>query len=234
MDFLKESEELNSCDIEPIELDVSSLLALRKMSVDVFDGVYIGEVKTNALVLCIDIRNFSNFLRENDEDTVFQLIKNFTSNFLSCVNQFGYNCSYYKLVGDGAIVIWDEGTQDHITEALATFSEYKDFLNESLFHLYPSLGLAGALVLGKVFKYEISAEASGLKYRDYVGYGINLACRLQTIAEKNELVVNKTLKERVPVREKDKSDLLHSIDYLKGLKDEDRERVYIFDDSQTL
>ena len=42
-------------------------------------------------------------------------------------------------------------------------------------------------------KYEISAESSQLKYRDYVGYGINLSCRLQGIAPKNRLIVNHKL-----------------------------------------
>jgi class 3 adenylate cyclase len=210
------------------ELDVSTLRALRKMPVDVFNGVYLGETKNEALVLCIDIRNFSIFLQESDGDAVFDLIKNFTSNFLSCVNQFAYNCSYYKLLGDGAIVIWDEATESHLAEAMTVFNEYREFLNEDLFIDTPLLGLAGAMVLEKVFKYEISAEASGLKYRDYVGYGINLACRLQTLAEKNELIINRKLavEKNIPFVEKDKSKLSHNIAFLKGLRDEDREMVY--------
>ncbi|MDR3167505.1 MAG: hypothetical protein LBT93_06130 [Treponema sp.] len=226
---MDEFEEDSQSELDSsIELDVSSLRALRKMPIDVFNGVYLGETKREALILCIDIRNFSVFLRENDEDAVFDLIKNFTSNFLSCVNQFGFNCSYYKLVGDGAIVIWDEATESHLVEAMTVFNEYREFLNEDLFVNTPILGLAGAMVLERVFKYEISAEASGLKYRDYVGYGINLACRLQTLADKNELIINKKLvvEKRVPVVEKDKSTLSHNIAFLKGLKDEDRERVY--------
>jgi hypothetical protein len=216
--------------VSPVELDLSALLALKKMSVDVFDGVYIGETKNKALTLCIDVRNFSSFLRENEENVVFALIKNFTSNFLSCVNQCGYNCSYYKLIGDGALVIWDEATESHLREALTVFNEYKNFLNEDLFVSYPSLGLAGSLVLEKIYKYEISAEASGLKYRDYVGYGINLACRLQTLAEKNDLIINKNLtKEKgISFIEKDKFTLSRSTACLKGLRNEDCEKVYLF------
>ena len=60
-------------------------------------------------------------------------------------------------------------------------------MDEELFKPYPGLGLAGALVMDKVFKYEISAEASQLKYRDYVGYGINLACRLQGLARRGRI-----------------------------------------------
>jgi class 3 adenylate cyclase len=214
-----------------VEIDISTLKALQKMPVDLFNGIYLEEIKNEALVLCIDIRNFSVFLRENAENAVFDLIKNFTSNFLSCVNQFGYHCSYYKLVGDGAIVIWDEASENHLAEALAVFNEYREFLNNDLFIDSPGLGLAGALVLEKVFKYEISAEASGLKYRDYVGYGINLACRLQTLAEKDELIINKKLitGKKLPFIEKDKSTLSHDITFLKGLRDEDREKVCMYE-----
>jgi class 3 adenylate cyclase len=212
------------------EIDISTLTALKKMPVDLFDGIYLEETKNESLILCIDIRNFSIFLRESAENAVFDLIKNFTSNFLSCVNQFGYHCSYYKLVGDGAIIIWDEASENHLAEALAVFNEYREFLNNDLFIDTPILGLAGALVLEKVFKYEISAEASGLKYRDYVGYGINLACRLQTLAEKDELIINKKLitGKKLSSVEKDKATLSHDIAYLKGLRDEDREKVYMY------
>jgi class 3 adenylate cyclase len=214
----------------PLELDVSAQKALKKMPVDVFEGVYLGETKENALILCIDIRNFSNFLCEHDEGAVFTLIKDFSSNFLSCVNQIGYSCSYYKLIGDGAIVIWDEVSEAHITEALMVFDTFRDFLNEYLFVSTPGLGLAGALVLEKIFKYEISAEVSGLKYRDYVGYGINLACRLQTLAEKDQLIINLKLAKdnKIPNNQKQTKKLLHKLQNQKGLQREDRSAVYLY------
>ena len=167
-----------------VELDSSTLAGLKKMPVDIFDNVYVGDVKPHALILCVDVRGFSNFLCSHDEKAVFSLITSFTSNFLSCVNQFGYGCSYYKLLGDGALVIWDETTPTTLGEAIMVFQTYTEFLGEELFSPYPELGLGGALVMEKVYKYEISAEASALKYRDYVGYGINLACRLQGLARK--------------------------------------------------
>ncbi len=214
-----------------VEIDSSALLGLRKMPVDIFDNVYLDEVKPEALVLCVDIRNFSNFLRGNAEESVFRLIKDFTSNFLSCVNQFGFGCSYYKLLGDGALVIWDATTAQSVSEALLVFDTYVDFLNDELFRSYPSLALAGALVAEKVYKYEISAEASQLKYRDYVGYGINLACRIQGLAKKDQLVINRKLANTglVPfsaIASKDYTDELH---LLKGLKGEDCDEILFYD-----
>jgi class 3 adenylate cyclase len=213
-----------------VELDRSALFGLKKMPVDIFDNVYLGEVKERALCLCVDIRNFSNFLCSNDEDEVFRLIKEFTSNLLSCVNQFGYGCSYYKLMGDGAIVIWDETTPETVAAALSVFDSYIEFLNEDLFKPHPELGMAGALVADKVFKYEISAEASQLKYRDYVGYGINLACRLQALARKDELVVNQALADGglVPFDANRTPSAVFDLRALKGLKDEDRQQLLVY------
>ncbi len=214
-----------------VELDLSALAGLKKMPVDIFDDVYLGEVKERALVLCVDVRNFSDFLCSNDEGDVFRLIKDFTSNLLSCVNQFGFGCSYYKLMGDGAIVIWDETDQDTVLGALEVFDSYTAFLDEELFKPYPGLGLAGALVMDKVFKYEISAEASQLKYRDYVGYGINLACRLQGLAAADELVINRNLAATglVPCKGNTCEEGLADLRALKGLKEEDRTAVLLYD-----
>jgi len=224
--------ELDSADKKSrgLILDIGAIEGLKKMPVDVFEGMYLGKVYNTALILCLDIRNFSDFLCNNDDDTVFKLIKEFTSNLLSCINQFGYGCSYYKLMGDGVFIIWDETAKESIAEAISIFNLYTEFLNEELFKQYDTLSLAGALVSEKVYKFEISAELSELKYRDYVGYGINLACRLQTLARANELVLNEILvntgriTHRVDETEKMRHDLLH----LKGLKEEDRKRVFFY------
>jgi class 3 adenylate cyclase len=222
---------LVSVEERSVELDQSALAGLKKMPVDIFNNNYLGETKDRALVLCVDIRNFSSFLCCNDEDDVFRLIKDFTSNLLSCVNQFGYDCSYYKLMGDGAIVIWDDTDEATVAGALQVFDTYTSFVDEELFKPHPGLGLAGALVTDKVFKFEISAEASQLKYRDYVGYGINLACRLQGLARKNELVINKNLADTglVPFKSALPVGTFAELGSLKGLKDEDREQVLLYD-----
>ncbi|MCL2267089.1 MAG: hypothetical protein FWC17_04910 [Treponema sp.] len=211
-------------------LDIGTIEGLRKMPIDVFEGMYLGKVFNNALVLCLDIRNFSDFLCNNDDNTVFKLIKEFTSNLLSCINQFGYGCSYYKLMGDGVFIIWDETTQDAITEALTIFNLYTEFLNDELFKQHDCLSLAGALVLEKVYKFEISAELSELKYRDYIGYGINLACRLQTLANANELILNELLVHTggVPYRVNSSPDTIKDLLHLKGLKDEDRMSLFFY------
>jgi hypothetical protein len=213
-----------------IELDSSALSGLKKMPVDIFDNVYLDEVKNEALVLVVDIRNFSNFLCHNPEEKVFSLIKDFTSNFLSCVNQFGFGCSYYKLMGDGAIIIWDSTNAQSVFEALQVFDTYIEFLNEELLKPYPGLALAGSLVTDKVFKYEISAEASQLKYRDYVGYGINLACRIQNLAHANQLILNHKLActGLIPYETVRTPLLLEEIQTLKGLKEEDCDELLFY------
>lgn len=232
-----DSKEINNLAFNPeqdgsIHLDPTTLAGFKKMPIDIFDNVYLGETKPDALILCIDIRGFSNFLCSHDEKMVFSLITSFTSNFLSCVNQFGCGCSYYKLLGDGALVIWDKTDARTLSEAIAVFEMYTEFSREELFKPYPELSLAGALVMDKVYKYEISAEASLLKYRDYVGYGINLACRLQGLAVKSELIVNKALADldALITANKDSPQLMEELNRLKGIRDEDKEELYFYSD----
>ncbi len=215
-----------------IELDSGAIAGLKKMPVDIFDNVYLGETRPHSLILCIDVRGFSDFMCSYDEKTVFSLITSFTSNFLSCVNQFGYSCSYYKLLGDGALVIWDKLDGTAIKEAVMVFTSYVEFANEELFKPYENLSLGGALVLDKVYKYEISAETSQLKYRDYVGYGINLACRLQNLATGGELIVSKKLVDIGAITATKKTDpsILKKLAALKGIKKEDREALYLYKD----
>jgi class 3 adenylate cyclase len=222
IDELNEIESISAY----LDLDAGAIEGLRKMPVDMFDGAYLGRAYDTALVLCVDVRNFSDFLCSQDEKTVFLLIETFTSNLLSCINQCGYGCSYYKLLGDGALVIWDETTEQALSEALDIFDSYTSFLDEELFKPFKKLGLGlgGALVQEKVFKYEISAEVSQLKYRDYVGYGINLACRLQALAASDELVLNKMLAKSglIPFRHNKSLKLIDDLRALKGLKEDDR------------
>lgn len=213
-----------------VELDESALSGLHKMPVDIFKNEYLNEVKNNALILCVDIRNFSSFLCNNREEEVFSLIKDFTSNLLSCVNQFAFGCSWYKLLGDGALIIWDNTTEQSVNEAITVFTTYTDFLNEELFKKHEGLGLAGALVTEKVFKYEISAEASQLMYRDYVGYGINLCCRLQGLAKKDELIINRGLSATsfIPYHFVSSSEYTQTLHLLKGLKEEDCSGLFFY------
>jgi len=233
IDLIKELETAKKKNVG-LDLDIGALEGLKKMPVDVFDGIYLDEVHDRALVLCVDVRNFSDFLCSHPEDTVFMLIKEFTSNLLSCINQFGYGCSYYKLMGDGALIMWDETNEAAIDEALFVFNSYTEFLNDELFKPFDNLSLAGALVTEKIFKYEISAELSELKYRDYVGYGINLACRLQALAHANELILNELLTKsvKIPFRVDTSPQLLKELHLLKGLKDEDRTQVLFYDPLQ--
>ncbi len=221
---------LEAIEGKELELDTSVYQGLHKMPVDIFDNVYLDRVEPDALVLVVDVRNFSSFLCNNREEDVFSLIKDFTSNFLSCVNQFAFGCSYYKLLGDGALIIWDYTNEKTVQEALLVFDTYRDFVNEELFTPYEGLGFAGALVRDKVFKYEISAEISQLKYRDYIGYGINLACRMQALAKKDELVINHKLADTglVPYRAVQTRKASQELHLLKGLKEEDRQDILYY------
>ena len=88
------------------------------------------------------------------------------------------------------------------------------------------------MVLDKIYKYEISAEAAQLKYRDYVGYGINLACRLQNLAAGGELIVSKKLVDigAIDATKNTNPEVMKKLKALKGVKSEDREAIFLYKD----
>ena len=221
---------MTESDRVTMELDIGAIEGLKKMPVDMFDGIYLGKSYENALILCVDLRNFSVFLHTHKDNVVSKLIKDFTSNLLSCINQFGCGCSYYKFLGDGVLVIWDESNEETVNEALDIFNTFTEFLDEDLFKPYSNLGLGGALVEEKVFKYEISAEVAELKYRDYVGYGINLACRLQGLAGIDMLILNEKLvkSKGISFRVDESFQIVKDLQILKGLKEDDRKKLLLY------
>ena len=69
---------INASGNDTVELDSLTLEALKKGPIDIFDNVYLGETRPHSLILCIDVRGFSDFMCNNDETVVFGLIKSFT------------------------------------------------------------------------------------------------------------------------------------------------------------
>jgi class 3 adenylate cyclase len=181
-----------------------------------------------ALALCMDLRGFSSFTLEAKRDRVTSFLEKYSQELLAAVN--GYSASYYKLLGDGALVIWDTPQADDAAACQNLFQLLREVVGE----IAPTYGsrcaLAGALTLGTLYKYEIFGECSGLKYRDYVGYGINTAFRLQSIAGPGELLGSPGVNERfdfgAPLLEDARKPPRSS---LKGIRDEDYEGIVVIE-----
>jgi class 3 adenylate cyclase len=182
----------------------------------------------DALSLSLDLRGFSSFTRDTDRDLVAAFIEKYSQELLAAVN--GYSASYYKLLGDGALVIWDEAESAHVQDCRDLFKLLRDVVSELAASYGSSCALAGALTLDSLYKYEIFGECSGLKYRDYIGYGINIAFRLQAIAGPGELLASPSVQSRfaldaplLPLSKKPPRDSI------KGLRNEDWEGIVVLE-----
>ena len=219
------SYDLSDDEGEPVLVEPSVIREMERTPVSLRDDRY-EKNYVEALVLCIDLRGFSSYARDNDPDLVAAFLEKYTQELLAAVN--GYSASYYKLLGDGALVIWDRADAEAMsacTELFGLLSEVVDAI--AVLH-HSNCALAGASTCGKLYKYEIFGECSGLKYRDYIGYAINCAFRLQSVASARELLGQTSLAELfgmdAPLLDSGRKPPRQS---LKGLYDSDYEGIRV-------
>lgn len=207
------------------EVEFSVLREMDKTPISLKDGCY-GKEFLDALILCLDLRQFSSYARDGERGRVQGFLERYTQELLAGIN--GYPVSYYKLLGDGALALWDHPTRSDLDSAIELFTILRSILGEIGSEFGYPHNLAGALVLDEVYKYEIYAESSGLKYRDYVGYGLNYAFRLQTMAKAGVLLASRNVERDFDLG----LPLLDAAskprrDSLKGVRDEDYDEVYV-------
>lgn len=182
----------------------------------------------DALALSIDLRGFSSFARDSDRDLVASFLEKYSQELLAAVN--GYSASYYKLLGDGALVIWDEAEARYVEDCRELFRLLREVVSDLAASYGSPCSLAGALTLDSLYKYEIFGECSGLKYRDYIGYGINIAFRLQSMAGPGELLASPAVETcfalGAPLLSPARKPPRGSI---KGLRDEDWEGIVVLE-----
>ena len=225
----RESDELAACldgeRGEPVLVDAEVIREMVRTPVSLRDDRY-EKGYVEALALCIDLRGFSSFALEAERDRVRDFLEKYSQELLAAVN--GYSASYYKLLGDGALVIWDQAGAQDVEACRDLFRLLREVVAELAERSGSPCALAGALTLDTLYKYEIFGECSGLKYRDYVGYGINIAFRLQSIAGPGELLASPAVNERfalgAPRLEAGRTPPKGSI---KGIRDEDREGIVV-------
>jgi class 3 adenylate cyclase len=211
----------------PVLVDADVIREMVRTPVSLRDDRY-EKGYVEALALCIDLRGFSSFALDAERDRVTAFLEKYSQELLAAVN--GYSASYYKLLGDGALIIWDNADAAAVDACRDLFRLLREVVAELAVLHGCECALAGALTLDSLYKYEIFGECSGLKYRDYVGYGLNIAFRLQSIAGAGELLGSPAVDERFelgsPLLDADRKPSRRSI---KGIRDEDYEGIVVIE-----
>ncbi len=207
------------------EIEATVIHEMKKTPISLRDGVYEKRF-LETLILCLDLRSFSSYARDQGRDEVKGFLERYTQELLAAIN--AYAVSYYKLLGDGALILWDNPSRGDVDNAVELFTLLRWVIGET----GPAFGyrdsLAGALLVDEVYKYEIYAESSGLKYRDYVGYGINFAFRLQGAARSKELLSTRDLVERFGLAASQLPEGARpTSESMKGIRERDYEDIQI-------
>lgn len=246
-------EEYNDADIEKIakvfcnDKDITEYIRIDNIQtnyVDLFTPAFIkmGPVYPNypeidtdisrvtGYVLFADLRGFSNWCMyaENEQiNEIFEVIKEIIVEFPS-----DYLINYWKLIGDGIMLVWEAGGNESnsancaIGAAYELHKKYWYYQKESL-HKVPEgfgIGVCG----GNFTRFKSSTFFESCVVSDYLGPIVNQAARLQSLAKAGEVLVNR----RVEKMAKDddwhsfinvSEDLKNEIASLKGLSPNERE-----------
>ena len=217
--------DLIGTDGETTEIERTVIYEMRKTPISLKDGVY-EKGYVRSMCLCLDLREFSSFARDSRREMVQGFLERYTQELLAGIN--GYSVSYYKLLGDGALVIWDEPSYEDLIGALEFFEILRGIVRDVGAEFGYCGCVAGALAIDELYKYEMYAETSGLKYRDYIGYGINYVFRLQAMAAAGELLANKSIVDRFGLElERFPESRKPERGGIKGIKDEDYEAIFV-------
>ena len=142
--------------------------------------------RSRIVAMFADMRGFSNWSESQPLDHVADLVK----------LQFGYVmqlCDDYqqpfqKFLGDGFVLLWElEGDEDLprcLASALdATFALHQGYaaLAQSLPYTAPT-GYGVGISIGEAIRIQLEPHLSASSEVDFVGYPLNCAARMQTLA----------------------------------------------------
>jgi adenylate cyclase len=142
--------------------------------------------RSRIVAMFADMRGFSNWSETQPLDHVADLVK----------LQFGYVmqlCDDYqqpfqKFLGDGFVLLWELESDDDLARCLAsaldaTFALHKGYaeLAQSLPYSAPA-GYGVGISIGEAIRIQLEPHLSDASEVDFVGYPLNCAARMQTLA----------------------------------------------------
>jgi class 3 adenylate cyclase len=142
--------------------------------------------RSRIVAMFADMRGFSNWSETQPLDHVADLVK----------LQFGYVMQlcddhqqpFQKFLGDGFVLLWELESDDDLARCLAsaldaTFALHKGYaeLAQSLPYSAPA-GYGVGISIGEAIRIQLEPHLSDASEVDFVGYPLNCAARMQTLA----------------------------------------------------
>lgn len=143
-------------------------------------------VRSRIVALFADMRGFSNWSESQPLDHVADLVKLQYAQVVQICD--AHHHPFQKFLGDGFVLLWELESGDDLARCLAnalnaTFDLHKKYatLAHSLSYAAPA-GYGVGISIGEAIRIQLEPELSDSSEVDFVGYPLNCAARMQTLA----------------------------------------------------
>ena len=198
--------------------------------------------RVNVVALFCDLRDFSNWCEETDIAEVESLMRSQFERVIQISNDHHHD--FHKFLGDGFVLVWEDSAEISIHTCLARAIDAAFHLHKTYWYLAGEsegavpLGYGIGIAVGEAVLLQPETFLRELNEIDFVGYPLNCAARLQTLAGPYGTVLSTAAVELIRA---DKSALLYESEpafrrlllppndgglakaaYMKGLREVDR------------
>ena len=158
---------------------------------------YPSSKRVNAYILFADLRDFSNWsltVPPMKVAEIFEVISERVGQML-----IDHQYDYWKLMGDGIMLVWEVGAGESntvdfaIDAAYELHKKYWYYWKESKSEIPKGFGIS--ICGGEVIKYMSATYFEATIIQDYLGPIVNMASRFQSIAQPGEVLVNDSVKQ---------------------------------------
>ncbi len=179
-------------------------------------------------VLFADLRGFSTWSLTAEAKQISELYEVMSDRVAQMVVDYPFD--YWKLLGDGIMLVWQSGDAESITADCAIGAAYE--LHGKYWHYRRKApyaipeGFGIAICAGSLIRFSSATFFEQCVVNDYLGPIVNQAARLQALAKAGEILVNKRVVEMNEYDGyvfKDVTDVLENkLKRLKGLPQSER------------
>ncbi len=142
--------------------------------------------RVNVVALFCDLRGFSNWCESVGIERVESLMRTQFERVIQICNDHHHD--FHKFLGDGFVLVWEESGETPLHLCLAhavdaAFHLHKKFwyLSQDTAHALPP-GYGIGISVGEAVMLQPETFISELNEVDFVGYPLNCAARMQTLA----------------------------------------------------
>lgn len=143
-------------------------------------------VRSRVVALFADMRGFSNWSETQPLDRVADLVKLQYGHVMQICDD--HHHPFQKFLGDGFVLLWEMEGESDLARCLAnaldaTFDLHKGYgiLTHSLPYAAPA-GYGVGISIGEAIRIQLEPHLSESSEVDFVGYPLNCAARMQTLA----------------------------------------------------